>query len=182
MLNLQRMILAGVLVSSSQISFALTDTASITATFNSTIESGTCKAVLHDDAGNLVDTLDFGNMYISEFNSNKPTKNFSIALNDCLAVTKVTIAPSSSSLCTNGDGQEDAFANTNGDAKGIAVELWSGEPDAGTKFICSQSSGQNFSVTDDTTILPMSIRMIPTETTLQAGSFDTTLTLIVTYP
>lgn len=185
MVNLQKMVIAGGVALLPQICFALTGTDSLTATFNSTIESGTCKSVLHDDEGNSADTLDFGSLYISDFSSsssNKPTKKFSIALSECLAVTKVTIEASPSSQCAGSDGQGTAFANTNGDAKGIAAELWSGEPDTGTQFSCSQSSGHTFSITDDTAVLPMSVRMIPTNSSLQAGSFDTTLTLLVTYP
>ncbi|HFS5793932.1 TPA: hypothetical protein ACH1J3_002877 [Citrobacter werkmanii] len=168
--------MAGVLMLLPQISSAITGTTSLTATFNATVESGTCNSALHDDGGNAVATLDFGNLYISELSSTEPTKSFSIVFSECQAVTAVTVTTSDSSLCS-----ADAFANVSGNAQGIAAELWSGEPDTGKQFVCSDSSGQTFDVVDDTTVVPMSIRMVPTDVALKAGSFDTTLILMVTY-
>lgn len=164
--------------------FAITGTTSLTANFNSVVTSGTCKSTLQDAQGQASQNLDFGNIYITDIGST-PAQKFSIALSECQAVSKVVVTADASSECSGDDHQGAAFANSNGEAKGIAVELWSGEPGIGEQFICSNLQGQELAITGETAEFPMSARMAIAEGystgTLTSGSFDTTLTLLVSY-
>lgn len=164
--------------------FAITGTTSLMATFNSTVTSGTCKSMLHDAHGDPSQTLDFGDIYITDIASG-PTEKFAISLTECQAVSKVVVMADASSECSGDSHQGAGFANSNGDARGVSVELWSGDAGTGEQFICSNLQGQEFAIAGDAVDLPMSARLAIVEGynpgTLMAGSFDTTLTLLVTY-
>jgi type 1 fimbria pilin len=68
-------------------SFAeITGTSSVSATFTSTIEAGTCTAQIQNASGQPMSTLNFGDVFKSDLVNQSRSEPFKVAFSDCSGV------------------------------------------------------------------------------------------------
>lgn len=65
---------------------AITGTASVSATFTTTVSAGTCTAQIQNTGGQAISTLDFGEVFKSDLVNQSRSEPFKVAFTDCAGV------------------------------------------------------------------------------------------------
>jgi len=186
--KLQLLILPAFLMSISTVSFAdaITGTSSVSATFTSTIEAGTCNLQVKNGAGVATSVVEFGAVFKSDLENKSRTENFSLAFSQCSGVTTAVVGTEISGGCSGPSSDGDSFPNSGGTAAATAVEIWKNSPDSGTQFSCiNRATTQNIGIASASVDVPMTARMVVangrTIADVTAGSFISPITFVVTY-
>ncbi|WKZ91378.1 fimbrial protein [Chimaeribacter arupi] len=165
---------------------ALAGTDSVTMTFESVIEAGTCAAQIQNGAGTVINELNFGNVYKSDLVNKSRVEPFKLVFSNCSGVVKANYSATKSagSGCSGPSADGPSFTGT-GTATAVAVELWKGEADNGTALVCSNPPPQNVSITSGGASVDMNARMViayqRSIDNVTAGDTTIPLTFAVTY-
>lgn len=102
----------------------ITGTSSISATFTSTIQAGTCTAQIQNASGQPMSTLNFGDVFKSDLVKQSRSEPFKVAFSDCSGVksAKYQVIPGSGGGCSGPSSNGDLCRRQlNG------FEVWQGE-------------------------------------------------------
>jgi len=167
--------------------YAITGTDSVTATFTSTVEAGTCNAQIKDSAGAATSTISFGDVFKSDLQTKARVENFKLAFSGCSGVKSAMVSTQiSGGGCSGLNGNGTSYPNYTGTAAATAVEIWRGLPDSGTEFSCKDRSiPQELAISGSTLDVAMNARMvIGNERSIDevtAGTFQVPITFVITY-
>lgn len=181
------LIIAALITNFSAHSLELTPTKSLSATFTSTIEAGTCTAIIQNAAGATTSQINFGDVYKSELAQKSKVQAFKLVFSNCSGVKSADItAKPTSGGCSGSSSNGDSYANNGGTAVATAVELWRGATDTGNQFSCfNRATPQNIALSSSGTTLAMNARMViakdRTLADVSAGSFSAPVTFVITY-
>ncbi|WP_231572440.1 fimbrial protein [Rahnella aquatilis] len=167
-------------------SLELTPTENLSATFTSTIEAGTCTAIIQNDAGAATSQINFGDVYKSELAQKSKVQAFKLVFSSCSGVKSadITVRPTAGG-CSGPSSNGDSFANNGGTATATAVELWRGATDTGSQLSCfDRTTSQNIALSSGGT-MAMNARMVIAKDRMiadvLAGSFTAPITFVITY-
>lgn len=158
-------------------------TTSVKATFTSTIEAGTCTAVVQDGNGTTITGLDFGDVYKSDLTTSSRTEPLKIAFTKCLGVASASVQATPAS----GGGCSGAAANGNSFAAGnrVAFEIWNGTVDSGTIMDCNTEPAQTVKITSGSGTLDMNSRIViasgRTISEVIDGAVSSSVIFLITY-
>ena len=175
-------VVAGALLCSTQVN-AITGTSSVSATFTSTIEAGTCTSQIQDSTGKSVTELGFGDVFKPELVNKTRTLPFKIAFTNCAGVKSATVqaAAGSGGACSGASSNGDSFAA--GNATGI--EVWKGAVDTGTLLSCKTPTAQKVTISGSALNVDMTSRIViangRTISDVTTGASSAPVTFTVTY-
>jgi type 1 fimbria pilin len=162
---------------------AITGTTSVSGTFTSTIEAGTCTAQIQNASGNPISTLAFGDVFKSDLTAQSRSEPFKIAFSGCAGVKSASVQT------TKGSG-----GNCSGDAKdgdsfdagnAAAFEVWKGTAGSGTLLSCKTTSTQNVAISSGTGNMDLAARIViangKTIGDVTTGNVTAPVTFVVTY-
>ncbi|MCE0826493.1 fimbrial protein [Buttiauxella sp. A2-C2_NF] len=166
--------------------YAITGTDSVSATFTSTVEAGTCNAQIKDSAGAATSTISFGDVFKSDLSTKARVENFKLAFSGCSGVKSAMVSTQISGGCSGPSSDGTSYPNVGGTAEATAVEIWRGLPDSGTEFSCKDRSiPQELAISGSTLDVAMNARMvIANERSIDnvtAGTFQIPITFVITY-
>ncbi|HBA5911571.1 fimbrial protein [Escherichia coli] len=183
---------------SSNFTYASTTSASLTV--NSNLTMGTCSAKVMDTSDNVIDTVDIGNVYISELSAKSKIKPFKIRFSDCAGLpgkkAQLVLSPKTGVGCAGGMSNTAGFANSIASADGgssrAAVEVWTTTTPEGSgsqQFSCVQRNVIDVDLSNASTTQPydfdLSARMIIADgrsvNDVRPGSFLSPTTFTITY-
>lgn len=162
---------------------AITGTGSVSATFTSTIEAGTCTAQIQNASGQAINTLDFGDVFKSDLVSQSRSEPFKVAFTDCVGVksAKYQVVPGANGGCSGGSSDGDSFAG--GHATGF--EVWQGVAGSGTILSCKTKPAQSLTISGRSLDVDFASRIVLAKgkkiTDVTAGSASTPVTFVITY-
>lgn len=174
---------AGALLFSAPSFAAITGTSSVSATFTSTVTSGTCTAQIQDTSGNPISTLDFGDVFKSDLVNQSRSEPFKVAFTDCVGVKSASyqVIPGSGSNCSGPNSDGDSFSA--GNATGF--EVWQGESATGTLLSCNTKPTQSLNISDSTLDVDFASRIVIAQSRtiadVTAGSVSAPVTFVITY-
>lgn len=165
---------------------ALGDTNSVSATFTSTIEAGTCTTQVKNSVGAAATDIGFGDVFKSDLEAKSQKENFVITFSGCSGVRGALVNTQISGGCSGESTDGDSYPNSGGSSAATAVEIWNGEPDIGTEFSCNtRTVPQDISISSDSEDLNMTARMVlakgKTVSDVTAGTFLSPVTFVITY-
>lgn len=174
---------AGTLLCSAQ-TFAITGTDSVSATFTSTIEVGTCTAQIQNSTGQSVTELPFGDVFKSDLAKQSRTVPFKIAFTGCSGVKSAQLKATAGTGggCSGGTMQGDSFAGGNS----TGFEVWKGAAETGTLMSCqSSASAQIVTISGSSLSVDLTSRIVlatgKTISQVTAGAASAPVTFVVTY-
>ncbi len=174
--------LSGALFFSAQ-ALAITGTESVSATFTSTIEAGTCTAEIQNSAGTSVSELGFGDVFKSDLTSQSRTVPFKIAFTNCAGVKSATLlATAGSGGACSGDAKAgEPFSGINA----VGFEIWKGSTDTGTQMGCKSAKSQSVTISGKSLNVDFTSRIViatgKTIADVTAGAASAPVTFVVTY-
>lgn len=174
--------LSAVLLVSTQVQ-AITGTASVSATFTSTIEAGTCTAEIQNSAGASVTELGFGDVYKSDLTSQSRTVPFKIAFTNCAGVKAATLqaTPGSGGTCSGDTKTGEPFSGVNA----VGFEIWKGSADTGTQMGCKSATTQNVAISGSSLSVDFTSRIViatgKSIADVTAGAASAPVTFVLTY-
>ena len=180
--------------------FTYASTTSSSLTVNRNLTMGTCSAKVMDTSDNVINTVDIGNVYISELAAKSKVKPFKIRFSDCAGLpgksAQLVLSPRNIG-CAGGMSNTAGFANklnstTEGGSSRAAVEVWTTTTPGGNdsqQFSCVQRNVINVDLSSASTTQPydfdLSARMIiadgRTVNDVLPGSFLSPTTFTITY-
>ncbi|HBM3041823.1 TPA: fimbrial protein [Klebsiella oxytoca] len=162
---------------------AITGTSSVSATFTSTIEAGTCTAQIQNASGQPVSTLDFGDVFKSDLVKQSRSEPFKVAFTDCAGVksAKYQVIPGSGGCCSGPSSNGDSFAGGNS----TGFEVWQGESGTGTLLSCNTKPSQTLAISGSSLNVDFSSRIVIAKdrkiANVTAGSVSSPVTFVITY-
>ncbi len=176
-------------------SHAATDSIGLTVTTD--VEMGTCTSTLTDDGTTKISTINFGDVYISEINTETKINTFKLQFKDCAGIPgkKAKIKLTTRALCEGNSNNGPGFANAStatAKAAAVAVEVWSTSTpgkNGAKQFSCVTPETEEVSIANATgsnvVDYPMSAVLVvakdKTVTDVTAGDFTAPATFTVTY-
>lgn len=157
-------------------------TASVKATFTSTVEAGTCTAVIQNDSGATITALDFGNVYKSDLTAQSRVEPLKIAFTQCVGVASASVqATPTSGGCSGSSSNGNSFPAGNG----VAFEVWNGTAGTGTLMDCNKKPAQTVKMTSGSGTLGMNSRIViasgRTIADVTTGAVSSSVTFLITY-
>ena len=162
---------------------AITGTSSVSATFTSTIEAGTCTAQIQNASGQPVSTLDFGDVFKSDLVKQSRSEPFKVAFTDCAGVksAKYQVIPGSGGGCSGPSSNGDSFAGGNS----TGFEVWQGESGTGTLLSCNTKPSQTLAISGSSLNVEFSSRIVIAIyrkiANVTACSVSSPVTFVITY-
>lgn len=174
----------GIILFSAQAFAAITGTESVSATFTSTIEVGTCSAQIQDSTGKTVTELGFGDVFKSDLVNKSRTVPFKIAFTNCAGVKSAQFKAGAGTGggCSGGNSQGDSFAGGNS----TGFEVWKGDAETGTLMSCQPTSGnQTVLISGSSQDVELTSRIViadgETISQVTAGAASAPVTFTVSY-
>ena len=166
--------------------FAIDGTPSLTATLTSTIEAGTCNARIKDNTGATTSTISFGDVFKSDLERKTRKEDFQLSFSECSGVHGALVSTQIAGSCSGASSDGTSYPNAGGTSTGAAVEIWNGQPDAGTEFSCNtRTTAQDISISGGSKDVSMSARMVVAKgraaSDITAGTFQSPVTFVITY-
>ncbi|UYB57932.1 fimbrial protein [Klebsiella michiganensis] len=165
-------------------SFAeIAGTTSVSATFTSTIEAGTCTAQIQNASGQPMSTLNFGDVFKSDLVNQSRSEPFKVAFSDCSGVksAQYQVIPGSGGGCSGPNSNGDSFAAGNS----TGFEVWQGESATGTLLSCYNKPSQTLSISGSTLSVDFASRIVIAKdrkiSDVTAGSASAPLTFVIIY-
>lgn len=161
----------------------ITGTSSISATFTSTIQAGTCTAQIQNASGQPMSTLNFGDVFKSDLVKQSRSEPFKVAFSDCSGVkcAKYQVIPGSGGGCSGPSSNGDSFAAGNS----TAFEVWQGESGTGTLLSCNNKPSQTLSISGRSLSVSFASRIVIAKdrkiANVTAGSVSSPVTFVITY-
>lgn len=163
----------------------ITGTDSVQMTFQTTVTTGTCKAIVVNGEGKNVSTIGYGEVFTSEIAQKTRVVPLKIALSNCsgVSVAKVEAKAGSGGTCSGDNVDGDSYAA----GQNAAFEIWGGAVDSGVQLSCkTPPAAQDVTITNGTGEYPMNSRIVvangKTIDDVTAGAANAPVTFVVTYP
>lgn len=162
---------------------AITGTTSVSGTFTSTIEAGTCTAQIQNASGNPISTLAFGDVYKSDLTAQSRSEPFKIAFSGCAGVKSASVQTTKG---TGGNCSGDAKDGDSFDAgNAAAFEVWKDTAGNGTLLSCKTTPTQNVTISSGTGKMDLAARIViakgKTISNVTTGNVTAPVTFVVTY-
>ncbi|HGH4679005.1 MULTISPECIES: fimbrial protein [Enterobacter] len=162
-------------------SATITGTSSVSATFNSTIEAGTCIAQVQNASGSLTSQINFGDVFKSDLINKTREEAFKIAFTGCAGVASATIRAT-----TGAGGSCSSAASLNfGANNNTAFELWKDNSATGTQLSCKSPQTETVTISSGAATYNLSTRIVVADgksiADVTTGSVTSPVTFLVTY-
>lgn len=162
-------------------SATITGTSSVSATFNTTIEAGTCIAQVQNTSGSPTSQISFGDVFKSDLANKTREEAFKIAFTGCAGVSSAAIRAT-----TGAGGSCSSASSLNfGANNNTAFELWKGDSANGTQLSCKSPQTETVTISSGTATYDLSSRIVvadgKTVADVTTGSVTSPVTFLVTY-
>ncbi|WP_336284394.1 fimbrial protein [Citrobacter arsenatis] len=167
---------------------------SSTGTFSANIIAGTCTATVIAANGASGNSIDLGEIYLSEIVKKTDVIPFSLKFSGCLGVAKIAIS-NLAGQCSGSAATDSSFGNQlmGADASvGVGLDIWGNDVNSGTLFDCHNPKDNNVVITLAPTpvinpvdyIQNMHAQLVESSdasVSLAAGDFSAAVSFTVTY-
>lgn len=165
----------------SSVAFAITGTSSVSATFVTTVEAGTCNVQVQNAAGAQTSEIGFGDVFKSDIANKAREEAFKLVFSDCAGVKSATVQ----ALAGAGGSCSSASSLNYGAGNSTAFELWKGNAATGTQLSCKSPQSETVTIASGTAIYDMSSRIVladgKTINDVTTGAVTSPVMFLVTY-